>query len=436
MAHRIMIAGTQSGCGKTSVTLALLQAIQQQKISVAPYKAGPDYLDPMWHKAITGNTSYNIDTYMIGIEESKKLLQKGETKDLIFVEGMMGLFDGRQGVGEEGSSIDLAKQLDLEIWLVVDSKGMSGSIAPLVAGFVEFASKHNVTISAIIANQVGSKHHAELLATALQDFNLPPLVAWLEKDAPLLPERHLGLVMPNEPAENEKLNIPDLTDSFYFIQNDWLNNITDNPSATKWHLPLSGEVSLAHTKIAVAQDQACCFIYQANLEWLAEQGAELQFISPLAGDKIPENTDALWLPGGYPELYASQLSTSKTLSSIDEFVKQGGSVLAECGGMMLLGKSIIDHSGTEWTMAGTLPFYSKMQDRLVSLGYRDELSGAKGHEFHHSTRELIDEENQTTKAFSLKRGDEGVQFNNCRASYVHWYFPSAPKQVSKWFSGG
>ncbi len=395
---------------------------------MAPFKAGPDFLDPLWHKAITGLTSYNLDTHMVGSEESARLITQQQDKDLVLVEGVMGLFDGRKGVGEDGSSLHLASELGLEVWLVVDAKGMSGSVVPLVSGFVDFATRHGVTIGGIIANRVGSLHHAGLLESALDEYQLPPLRGWMEKGAPELPERHLGLVTPDEVV------LPDLSSSFHWVESAIFNTATDNTGRAKSSVVEVDEYDsgklLKNKKIAVASDGACCFIYPANLEWLEWQGARLSYFSPVAGDRVPQGVDAVWLPGGYPELFAEELSESDSMSDIREFVETGGYLLAECGGMILLGESLTDYDEKRWPMAGALPFATIMQDRLASLGYRDEKGGARGHEFHHSTRE---ESKPLPEAFRLGRGDRGIHFMNTRASYVHWYFPSAPEQVAGWF---
>lgn len=390
---------------------------------MAPFKAGPDFLDPLWHKAVTGFTSYNLDTHMVGSDESRHLIARQNKNDLVLVEGVMGLFDGRKGVGEDGSSLHLASQLGMEVWLVVDTKGMSGSIVPLVAGFASFADKYGVSIGGILANRVGSSHHAGLLKSALDEYQLPPLIGWLEKGAPELPERHLGLVTPDEVV------LPDLSSSFHWEE----SNVPDFEKGKNVSAEAEGDGSeklLDDMKIAVASDSACCFIYPANLEWLEEQGAKLTYFSPVAGDKVPAGADAVWLPGGYPELFVEELSRSGSMGSIKEFVNGGGCLLAECGGMMLLGESLTTHDGKSWPMAGVLPFTTTMQERLASLGYRDEKGGARGHEFHHSTRE---ESEPVTEAFALSRGDRGIHFKNAKASYVHWYFPSAPQQVASWF---
>jgi cobyrinic acid a,c-diamide synthase len=193
-------------------------------------------------------------------------------------------------------------------------------------------------------------------------------------------------------------------------------------------LPVTG--LLKGKQIAIARDAACCFIYPANIDWLRAEGAELVFFSPLAGEPVPENSDALWLAGGYPELYAEQLSQSATWASLQAFIEADKTVLAECGGMMVLGRELVDSEGRAWTMAGILPFSVRMQPRLVSLGYRELASGARGHEFHYSER-CNDE--ALSPCFALERGDNGVTYKNLRAAYIHWYFPSHPETVAQWF---
>jgi len=416
-----LLAGTHSGCGKTSVMLALLQAMQRAGLSVASFKTGPDFLDPLWHQAVTGRASYNVDTQMVGLADSLRQLQKA-TGDYALIEGVMGLFDGRTGVGEAGSSLDLARVLGASVLLVVDVSGMSGSVVPLVQGFCQSAKAKGVTIAGIVANQVGSAYHAELIKTFLAEYEQPPLVAWMEKNAPVLPERHLGLVMP------EAADVPDFSAAFH-VDMDLLTRVfTEFSGDSVSALPVTG--LLKGKQIAIARDAACCFIYPANLDWLRAEGAELVFFSPLAGEPVPENSNALWLAGGYPELYAEQLSQSATWASLQAFIEADKPVLAECGGMMVLGQELVDVEGRAWTMAGILPFSVRMQPRLVSLGYRELTAGARGHEFHYSER-YNDE--TLPPCFELERGDNGVTYKNLRAAYIHWYFPSHPETVAQWF---
>ncbi|WP_428353096.1 cobyrinate a,c-diamide synthase [Methyloprofundus sp.] len=419
-----LLAGTQSGCGKTTIMLALLQYFKAQQRDVVSFKAGPDFLDPLWHQAVTGRLSYNIDTRMIGADLSKQLMTtQEETAEIGIIEGVMGLFDGRSGVGGSGSSAELANTLEVPVFLVIDAKGMSGSIVPMVSGFADYAQKMGVTIAGIIANRVGSAHHAKLLREVLQTHKKPPLIAWMEKNAPELPERHLGLVQPSE------VTLPDFL-PFLHSEAEDLSALFAQQSygVCDTHSTMG---ILKNKKIAVAKDAACCFIYPANLDFLQQQGAELLFFSPIAGDTVPESADALWLPGGYPELFAESLSQSKSWSSLHTFIEAGKPVLAECGGAMLLGNALIDLDGRQWLMANILPFQSRMQTKLASLGYREEASGIRGHEFHHSVRES---EQVLQPCFQVERGDKGIRYKNLRASYVHWYFASAPEVIAEWLS--
>jgi cobyrinic acid a,c-diamide synthase len=420
-----LLAGTQSGCGKTTIMLALLQRLTKHYQSVSSFKAGPDFLDPLWHQAVTTTPSYNLDTRMIGVELSRQILAKqSQQSELGLIEGVMGLFDGREGVGEAGSSLDLAKQLACPVILVVDTKGMSGSIVPLVSGFCQHAENKGVLINGIVANQVGSEHHAKILRTLLTKHNMPPLVAWMLKDAPPLVERHLGLMRPAE------VEMPDYSDSF-FCDDTVLAQLLRPCHHYELQQTADCLRRLQGKTVAVAKDDACCFIYPANIDWLQEQGAEIVYFSPLNGEQVPEQSDALWLPGGYPELYAQQLSQSRSLRSIYEYIEGDKPVLAECGGAMLLGQHLISQDGCAWPMAAVLPYDSRMHNKLVSLGYRQEKSGVRGHEFHHSKREML---RAMPPAFACDRGDVGVKYKNLKASYIHWYFPSQPDCVAQWFN--
>ncbi len=418
----IVLAGVQSGCGKTTATLALMQFFRTQGISVAPFKAGPDFLDPLWHQAATGRKSCNLDTRMMGDQHCRRQLAGHGDADLAVIEGVMGLFDGRSGVGGKGSTLDLARSLNLPVILIVDTKGMGGSIVPLAAGFKGEAARNGVTISGIIANRVGGERHAALLSNTLAEHNMPPLVAWISRHAPALPERHLGLKMPDE------TDIPDFTGSLHVNRGPLFNACGELPV---WDKPAPDDKPrLPGHSISIAKDAACCFIYQANLDWLEDQGANLHFFSPLKGEAAPTTADAVWLPGGYPELHGETLSASATWPSLRNHIEAGKPLLAECGGMMLLGEHIIDHQGKRWPMCGALPFTTRMQQRLAGLGYRDEESGARGHEFHYSTRIANSE---APAAFILGRGDQGISYKNSRGSYIHWWFPVAPEVTAGWF---
>ena len=419
----MLIAGTQSGCGKTTITLAWMQHLRREGMTVAPFKAGPDFLDPMWHEVACGRTCYNLDSRMMGADHCRALYaQQAAEADVALIEGAMGLFDGASGVGGAGSAAHLARLLDEPVLLVVDAKGMSGSLVALVEGFVARAADMGVTVAGVVANRVGSDHHATLLRELLATHQLPPLVAWMMKEAPRLAERHLGLVMPS--AEG----LPDFSRCFRVEQ-----EITAPTTQTQAAIgaPMDGGGLLDGVTVAVAKDAAFCFIYAANVAWLRAAGASLLFFSPLAGEPVPDGADALWLPGGYPELHGDALSQSPSWASVRRMIADGKPALAECGGMMVLGTSITTKEG-RFPMAGVLPCDFVMQDKLAGLGYREAQSGARGHEFHHSLRH--DPPAPPRAAFELARGDGGIRHRNLRASYVHWYFPSEPEAVASWFS--
>ena len=420
-----IVAATHSNSGKTTVTLALMAALQGAGVTVAPFKAGPDYIDPQWHSQLCGRPSYNLDTFMVGEVACRSLLETKRGGGMAVVEGVMGLYDGRSGIGGPGSSAHLAGTLGLPVVLVVDARGMAGSIAPLVAGFTGFAE--HFALIGVIANRVGSASHAERLQQALQSRGLPPLLGWMDRSPAVgLAERHLGLVLPQEQATPAREG---LTAALHLDIPAFLAGLgAATPTQPVSVVPAMGPPLLEKKRIAVARDRAFCFIYPANRDWLAEMGAEVRFFSPVAGEPLPAGSDGLWLPGGYPELHAESLSRSATWPGIRAAVAAGMPVLAECGGMMALGETLTDHEGSCWPMAGALPLHTYMTRRLVGLGYRQEASGMRGHEFHHSTRGPVD----LPAAFRLERGDGGVQYQQTRAAYVHWYFPSQPVVCARW----
>ncbi|MBF0293813.1 MAG: cobyrinate a,c-diamide synthase [Magnetococcales bacterium] len=417
-----IIAATHSHAGKTTLTLAVMAALREAGRRVVPFKAGPDFIDPMWHAAFCGLPSWNLDTCMVGEEECRALVAtRAPQGSVVVVEGVMGLYDGKGGIGATGSTADLARVLGLPVILVVDARGMAGSIAPLVAGFAGFA--RGFTLAGVLANRVGSPRHAEMLAGALQEAGLPPLLGWLGNTPSIgLGERHLGLLLPEDqapPAASDLCRALTLDrDGLLFLARP----VIPTPACGSSPRLLTGRT------IAVARDLAHCFLYPANLAWLEEMGARIVFFSPLAGDPLPA-CDAAWLPGGYPELHAAQLSASPTWRDVRRAVAQDLPILAECGGMMALGSSLTLLDGVSWPMADILPIHTRMTPRLAGLGYRRDRSGVRGHEFHHSVRDP----SPLPPAFQPESGDAGVRMHNLRASYIHWYFPSQPATCAAWF---
>lgn len=416
-----IISATHSGAGKTTVTLAIMQALRARGVAFSPFKAGPDFIDPMWHKAASGQTSYNLESRMMSMAHIQYLLHRND--GIAVIEGVGGLFCG-SGKSDTGT---LAANLSLPVVFVVDVAGMAGSIAPLLAGFSNF--REDVHIVGVIANRVGSHRHALMIKDALQAEHLPPLLGWLERNEDCkLPERHLGLHLPNETALPDFSNVLHLEDDFWQC---WQTNCK-----TPIYEKTKQENLLQHKRLAIARDAAFCFIYPANVEWMIAQGGEVVFFSPLAGENVPEGADALWLPGGYPELHAEALS-AQGFKSIQLFIESNKPVLAECGGMMILGDALVSNEGDRFAMAGVLPFDVIMQKKLASLGYRASDAGNEpalcGHEFHYSTRAMREE---LPAAFDVEQGDGGVMYKQLRASYCHWYFASSPKTAARLFGAG
>ncbi|MBQ9338085.1 MAG: cobyrinate a,c-diamide synthase [Lentisphaeria bacterium] len=420
---RFMIAGTNSGSGKTTFSLAVLRALKRRGLSVAPFKCGPDYIDPLFHRQAAGATSWNLDTFFGSETEFSR---RAAGHDAAVVEGVMGLFDGIHPDRLDGSCAEIAAKLRLPVVLTVNAQGISGSIAPLVKGFAEWHP--GVKIIGVFAAKVGSARHAELLKTALAAAGLPPLLGYLVRDDRLiLPERHLGL------------SVGKLDDA-------WLDSLAAEFEAgadLDLLLELSrGPVSAVRPetfpppvlRLGVAQDEAFCFYYEANLDALRRNGVEIVPFSPLHDRVLPENLNGIYLGGGYPELYLKELNANVSmLDSIRDFAKDHF-VYGECGGYLFLLESLEDFSGQTLPCLGLLPGRARMNRRLASLGYR-EVSGewgrGRGHEFHYSS--LIEPPPGPYLWHGAdKHGREfdcgGIRGKVC-GSYIHLYFAGSPELI-------
>jgi cobyrinic acid a,c-diamide synthase len=451
-----VIAGTHSGCGKTTVALALMAAFQARGRRVQPFKVGPDFIDPGFHTRLTGRASRNLDGWMLShsynVTQFRHLLRDA---DVGIVEGVMGLFDGYDGMSEAGSSAEMAKWLGIPVILVVDAASMARSAAALVYGFSRFDPA--LRVAGVIFNRIGSPGHYQYLQTAMAA-NLPDIAVLgaIPRDRQVsLPERHLGLVMADELA----------------LDHDWLGRVQllaeqhidlERLSAlARWEEADSAvaavEAQPAGTErpgaalhdravapvIAVARDAAFCFYYADNLEALQVAGAALHYFSPLAGEPLPPGVAGLYLGGGYPELHAERLSTQQGFfEGIRRAVQHGMPVYAECGGMMVLGRFIETGDGRRFPMAGILPFGTRMLSRRKALGYTEILvreacllgepgTRVRGHEFHYS--EIVERtvDAPVLRAYELqgRHGSgkvmEGYQVGSVLASYVHLHFGSA-----------
>ncbi len=386
-ARGFIVAAPSSGSGKTTVTLGLIGALKRLGHSVAAAKVGPDYIDPKFLEAASGGRCINLDPWAMSPEQLRaRLADHAEGADMVIVEGVMGLFDGAEGGG--GATADLAAALELPVIFVVDASGQAQSIAALVHGFATFRS--DIEVAATIATRVGSDRHAAMIASALEPLPAPHLGSIQSTPDLTVRSRHLGLVQACEQHELQQLlNVASgsVSDS---IDLDQLQALGRSIRTAKphTHFPPLGQ------RIAVANDEAFGFLYPHLISDWRRQGAEISFFSPLADEMPPPEVDAIFLPGGYPELHAEQLSTSeKFRSGMLTAAQNGCAIYGECGGYMVLGEALVDANGTTHPMLGLLSHVTSFEKRKRQLGYRklNRIATAPlpqtlyGHEFHYST---------------------------------------------------
>jgi cobyrinic acid a,c-diamide synthase len=421
----LLISAPASGQGKTTITAGLARLHARQGRRVRVFKTGPDFLDPMVLEKASGAPVYNLDLWMGGDSHCRRLLHDaaGEA-ELILVEGVMGLYDGTP------SSADLAVLFGIPVLAVIDASAMAQTFAAVAHGLSTF--RKNLPFAGVLANRVGSTGHADLLRTALPDPS-----AWcgsLPREADFaLPERHLGL----HPAEE----IADL-DARIDAVADALDGtpLGELPPPVEF-LSIESEVptgQLAGVTIAVAGDAAFCFLYPANLDVLRALGANLVFFSPLGDAKLPE-ADAVWLPGGYPELHLDRLAANRAMKdALHGHHSAGKPILAECGGLLYLLETLADAQGHRAEMAGLLPGRAVMQTRLANLGLHGvELpeGGVRGHTFHHALAEVhLAPFANTFAAKGHGRPEAVYRDKRLTASFLHLYFPSNPAAVAALFT--
>jgi cobyrinic acid a,c-diamide synthase len=422
----LLVAAVASGQGKTTVTAALARKLGRMGKRVRVFKCGPDFIDPMLLERASGAPVRSLDLWMVGRDLCRdQLAQAAAEADVILIEGVMGLYDGTP------SSADLAREFGVPVMAVIDASAMAQTAGALVHGLRDYGP---VEMAGVIANRVASEGHAKMVAASLRDI---PLFATLPRQAKSLPERHLGLVLPGEVSDIDTL-LDNLADQLVFDEAAWeqLRPVRiEIPPAPVEPMPKL----LAGRTIAVARDPAFMFIYPANLEVLRSLGATLKFFSPLADDAVPAEADAVYLPGGYPELHAQALSLADTWrASIRAAHAAGKPIVAECGGMMALADTLADQSGAIWTMAGLLQGAVAMQPRLAGLGSQGlptEQGILRGHTFHYSKLETaITPAAHTVKHPSAIQGEAWYRVGSLTASYFHAYFPSNPAAVAALFT--
>lgn len=439
---RIVIAGTQSGVGKTTVTLALLAALTTRGRRVQSFKAGPDFIDPGHHSAVTGRLARNLDGWMLGERVNRDIFTHAAADaDLSIIEGMMGLFDGSSPVDEKGSTAELAKQLGAPVLLVVDGSALARSAAAMVSGYARFDP--GVRVAGVLFNRVGSDRHYRLLKEAIEAETDLAVVGYLKPDAAItIRDRHLGLITAIEQGSQdlyERLGRA----AVETVDLERIETMANAAEALNQPLPGArpkAASSVRSVRVGVAQDAAFCFYYPENLELLEAEGAQIIRFSPIRDGALPE-VDLLYLGGGYPELHGEALAGNATMrQAIRSFAERGGTIYAECGGMMYLTQAIRDLDGRSHQMVGLFPAEAVMHKPGLTLGYRTVecaqpcvlgTSGTslRGHEFHYSTLEPrgpLHYACTLADARGEPRGRDGLIMGNTLALYTHLHFASRP----------
>jgi cobyrinic acid a,c-diamide synthase len=439
---RLVVAGTHSGVGKTTVTLALLAALRRRGREVQSFKVGPDFIDTGHHTVLTGRPSRNLDGWMLDEATNREIFARAAADaDLSIIEGMMGLFDGSSPVSEIGSTAELAKQLGAPVLLVIDGSAMARSVAAIASGYARFDP--DLPVASVLFNRVSSKGHYELLKAAIEAETNLIVVGYLRPDPSFeVPDRHLGLVTALEQGSTALYDrlaaavaeTVDLNRVEQIAYSARVHNFLHSPSPAKAKAGVT-------VRVGIAYDPAFCFYYEENLELLKNAGAELVKFSPLNDQALPE-VELLYLGGGYPELYGERLARNVAMrQAIRSFSERGGAIYAECGGLMYLTRAVRDFEGRTYEMVGLFPAEATMSKTKMTLAYRHlEVSKtcllgqpgmiARGHEFHYSTLEPTGPLHyacSVTDAQGKATGLEGLVSGNTLALYTHLHFASQPQ---------
>lgn len=437
----IIIAAPVSGSGKTTVTIGLMECLKRRGLKVAPFKVGPDFIDPGYHRIVTGRPSLNLDGWICPPQAVQEMFAEHSAgADIAVIEGVMGLFDGFGGSSDEGSTAQIARLTGATVFLVIDAKGYARSIAAVVKGFTEFDPE--VRIGGVIFNNVSSENQARIIKEAVESA-IPSIrvVGSILRDSGLhIPSRHLGLLT----AEENELSQQYLEHLAEVIRRSIDLGLL-------WAIAGAGEMygqtdqkdpAPPVVRIAVARDRAFCFVYESNLQLLRHAGAELIEFSPLADSSLPEGISGIYLPGGYPEAHADELSSNVAIKDeVRSAIESGMPVYAECGGFIYLTNGLSvksEESAGMKEFVGIFPVKTAMLKQRKALGYReirlraDSILGkrgdvARGHEFHYSETDEMPEGIERLYQVSKGKSDlgiEGYRYKNCLASYIHLHFGS------------
>ncbi|MCA1689028.1 MAG: cobyrinate a,c-diamide synthase [Actinobacteria bacterium] len=437
MIPRVVIAGTSSGAGKTTVACGLIGALRARGLRVQGYKVGPDFIDPSYHALASGRPGRNLDAFLSGPDLIAPLMRHGSAgADLAVIEGVMGLFDGASGRGELASTAHVAKLLRAPVLLVVDGASMARSAAAIVHGFRTFDP--DLAIAGVVFNRVGSDHHEELLRDAIGGLGVPVLGALRRDEQIVTPERHLGLIPAVEREHRARSCLRALADAIArYVDLETVERLARSApvmAGTAWS-PTPTAIPARGARIAVARGPAFSFHYQENLELLEAAGAEIAPFDPTVDEALPADSGALILAGGFPEIFGEELEANAPLrAAVAAFAGSGRPILAECGGLLYLGAELDGRA-----MCGVLPARGRMTRRL-RLGYRDAVAATttpwvsagdkvRGHEFHYSEMQRIRAGAPPAWTLSARgtRSTEGFASGAIQASYLHVHWAAHPQ---------
>jgi len=417
-----------------------MACLRKRGYVVQPFKGGPDFLDTTHHSRIAGRAARNLDTWMLSEETNRELMRTAAAgADAVVVEGMMGLFDGKDGVTGNGSSTEIAKLLKLPVVLVLDCAKSARSVAAVVLGFESFDP--GLPLAGLILNRVAGRNHYRMLESAIQARCKTPIVGWLPREPQIaIPERHLGLHAAagiDSLLDQEIDTLAKLAETHFNV--DAILDLACPLDTTAPNPMPRGD--RPRIRIGVARDRAFSFYYEDNLDLLRREGADIIPFSPMVDEALPPDLDGLYFGGGYPELYARELSENiLMLDQIRAFVRSGGHVYAECGGLLYLSQQLSTSDGTIYPLVGIVPLSMEMTGKLVDFGYvtvtftQDCLLGPKGtairgHSFHYSrirSRAEVATSYQVEFSLSGMLQQEGFSCGNVLASYVHLHFGANP----------
>ena len=445
---RLMIGATQSGVGKTTISLGLMMALRKRGLRVQAFKAGPDYIDPSHHAFVTGRPSRNLDTWMMSEDAVRELFARGaQESDIAVIEGVMGLYDSVTGEDEHGSSAHLAKALRCPVVLVINAASMARSAAALVLGFQKLDSQ--VSFAGVIANNIASETHYEAVRSAIDRYVGIPVFGYVKRDSSMaIEERHLGLVP--KPEGDQRIE--------FYERIAWAIEKTVDVDGLLAAATSAGPLpsfrrhvfavkrKSQRARIAVAFDEAFNFYYQDNLDLVGHEGGQIAKFSPLRDEALPPDVGLVYIGGGFPEVFAKRLSENTAMiESLRAHARRHKPIYAECGGLMYLSKSIEDFDGRRYAMAGILPVRVRMTRKRVALGYVTvgvkrgtflckQGEHFRGHEFHYS---CLDESDSAEFAFELRKAsraevrEDGIVVDQTLACYAHAHFGSCPALATR-----